>query len=575
MKYLFFFLLICSFYSVSAQKVYTEAPKTAVRSMAEWEESQAIMIAWKDTFKAILKEIVRNAKKEAKVIIYLNNSNLVSSVQNYLTSNNINLDENIIFQITPTNTIWIRDYGANTVYYNDVDSLAFVDWRYNRTDRKFDDTSSFSMARMLKKTIFQTLLGNEDLVNTGGNFMSDGLGTAFASKLILKENAGTSSSVSPSATKKSEAKIDSIMNEYMGINRYIKMETLPFDGIHHIDMHMKLLDEETLIVGEYPKGISDGPQIEANLQYVLSNYKTPFGKSYDVIRIPMPPDENGKYPNAGGKYRTYANALIVNKTILVPTYELKYDSTALRIWKKAMRGYNVVGINSNSIIGQNGAIHCITKEIGVDEPLWITHSKVKEYVWGNPFNTQAKIVFNAKIKHRTGINNAKIYYKAKKDTSWASINMQPTLSDDIWQASLFEKDIKPTDTLFYYIAAEAQNGKKITRPLTGEAGAYPIKIQYWVNSNEAENFADIKIAKIYPNPAQAITCFEIESNVNSEGIIEIFDLNGHLVHRAFKGLVEEGNNKYFFDASNLLSGVYVAQFSIGNLKRSAKIIVAK
>ena len=39
----------------------------------------------------------------------------------------------------------------------------------------------------------------------------------------------------------------------MGINRYITMPTLPYDGIHHIDMHMKLLDEETLLVGEYPR----------------------------------------------------------------------------------------------------------------------------------------------------------------------------------------------------------------------------------------------------------------------------------------------------------------------------------
>lgn len=36
----------------------------------------------------------------------------------------------------------------------------------------------------------------------------------------------------------------------MGIERYIKMQTLPYDGIHHIDMHMKLLDEETLLVGQ-------------------------------------------------------------------------------------------------------------------------------------------------------------------------------------------------------------------------------------------------------------------------------------------------------------------------------------
>lgn len=556
------------------QNIYTEAPKTAVRTMAEWEEVQAIMIAWKESQNVILREIVRNAAKEAKVIILCSSSTQVSNVKSYLTTSNIPINENIVFQISPTNTIWIRDYGANTVYFNDVDSLAFIDWRYNRKDRVFDDTSSFSIARLLKKPVFQTLSGSEDLVNTGGNFMSDGLGTAFASKLILDENAGKSSSVSPFSTLKSEAKIDSIMNNYMGINRFIKMEELPYDKIHHIDMHMKLLDEETLLVGEYPKGIADGPQIEANIQYVLNNHKTPFGKKYDLIRIPMPPDGSGLYPNLGGQYRTYANALIVNKTVLVPTYQPKYDTTALNIWKKNLPGHNIVGINCNNIIGLSGAIHCITKEIGVDEPLWITHSKVKEFVLGNPQNPQAKINFQAKIKHKTGINKAQIFYRAKNDNVWASATMQAT-SNDTWLAEIKEADIKPTDTLFYYIEAEAQNGKKITKPLTGAKGAYPIKMLYWVNSKEAEKTANINITKVYPNPAQAITCIELESSVFSNGSIEIYDLNGRLVKQVHKGLIEEGKQNFFFDANHLLSGVYIVQFSIGMLKKSEKIVVTK
>ena len=66
-----------------------------------------------------------------------------------------------------------------------------------------------------------------------------------------------------------------------------------------------------MIVGEYPQGVADGPQIEANLQYVLNNFTTPFGNPYNVIRVPMPPDFNGTYPSNFGDYRTYANALIV------------------------------------------------------------------------------------------------------------------------------------------------------------------------------------------------------------------------------------------------------------------------
>ena len=69
--------------------------------------------------------------------------------------------------------------------------------------------------------------------------MCDGFGTGFSSKLTLDEN-----------TLHTEAEVDTIMKKFMGINRYIKMETLPYDDIHHIDMHMKLLDEETILMAE-------------------------------------------------------------------------------------------------------------------------------------------------------------------------------------------------------------------------------------------------------------------------------------------------------------------------------------
>jgi hypothetical protein len=86
----------------------------------------------------------------------------------------------------------------------------------------------------------------------------------------------------------------------MGLSRYVKMPVLPYDGINHIDMHMKLLNEETLLVGEFPDGVSDGPQIELNLQYVLDNFMTPFGTPYKVVRIPMIPSTGGAYP--GGPF---------------------------------------------------------------------------------------------------------------------------------------------------------------------------------------------------------------------------------------------------------------------------------
>ncbi len=575
----FLFFLMAFSQILLSQKIYPAAPSQAVRTMAEWEEEQAIAIAWSSSFSnqfPILTNIVKNAMKEVVVIIVCNSKTDSTSARNYLQNNGVILNNNVVLIVKSVNTIWIRDYGPNTVYYNDVDSLAFVDWRYNRP-RPADDIVSDALGKMLKKSIFKTISGNEDLVNTGGNFMADGLGTAFASKLILNENVGKPVGNSPFATKKSEAKIDSIMQEYMGISRYIKMETLPNDGIHHIDMHMKLLDEETLLVGKYPDGISDGPQIEANLQYVLSNFKTPYGKKYDIVRIPMPPDENGKYPNVGapslnGKYRTYANAIFVNKTVLVPTYEQKYDTTAIKIWQKALPGHTIVGINCNSIIGQSGAIHCITKEIGVDEPLLITHSKIREYVIGDPNNPiSGFIVYKAAIKHKNGIKNATIKYRNQNHLAWTSLAMEKGNGDE-WFVNLSDKKIN-RDTIYYFIEAEANNGKKITRPITGENGAWRFPVLISISSTTNVENSNIEIAKIYPNPASAITCVELNSEVNSKAKVELFDINGRLVNSLYNGAIDAGVNRFFFDASLLASGVYVVQVAAGNQRKTSRVVV--
>ena len=161
------------------------------------------------------------------------------------------------------------------------------------------------------------------------------------------------------------SEIENIMQEFMGIDTYIIMETLPYDGIHHIDMHMKLLDEETILMAEYPTGVADGPQIEANLQYVLNNYNSAFGTAYKVIRIPSPPSSGGYFPDNNGYYRIYTNSVFINNTVLVPFYREEYGhycTTHLR--EEVLPGYNIVGIDvdnsGTNLISYSGAIHCIT-----------------------------------------------------------------------------------------------------------------------------------------------------------------------------------------------------------------------
>ena len=482
--------------------VISDPPEGPVRAAAEWEEVEYLVIRWTNAYQNILRQIVEVGVQECKVLITTQNE---SSVTNYLTNQGVDLT-NVEFLNTGSNSIWIRDYGGNTIYSEDVGERALTDWIYNRP-RPLDDIMPTEHANMIGMPIYVTDTGINDLVNTGGNYMSDGLGNAFASNLILEENeAGNPYNVSA----KTEDEIDAIMNAYMGIENYIKMETLPYDEIHHIDMHMKLLDEETILVSKYPEGVADGPQIEENIDYVLSNFQSPFGTPYEIKWIDAPPSTSGSYPDTGGYYRTYSNAVFVNKSIIVPTYRPEVDEPALDYLRELLPGYNVVGIDvdnsSEPLIASLGAIHCITHTIGVDEPLWIVHQPINEVP-----TTNTSVSINTMIKHISGINNATVYWRETGESEFNQLSMT-TIGDDNWSVNLLIPS--GAESIEYYIEAEANSGKSLARPLVAPEGFWTFIVANLSN----EEWADNNISAPYPNPASEEVSFQLNQ---IEGAVKV------------------------------------------------------
>ena len=440
-------------YHNNSNRATPTPPPGQVRTMAEWEPIQALILSWTGQ-PTIQREIVRAAVKECKVIILTTNPDNVSGI---LTNAGIPLDS-VTFLNAPFNTIWVRDYGPWTVYKNDVDSLWIVDWIYNRP-RPQDDQVPTVISNYLGLPIYEATQAPMDWIHTGGNHLPDGLGTLFSSNLVLNENPG-----------KSEAQIDSIADVFLGVKQYIKFPTLPFDGIHHLDMHMRVIDEETIFFGQYPEGIADGPQIEANIKYLQEGFSSSLGHAYNILRLPMPPDGNGRYPNQGGSYRTYTNSIFLNKTILVPTYEEKYDTTALRIYRENLPGYNVVGINCNSIIGSLGALHCITKTVGVNQPLWIAHARLKD-----SDDASREYPVTAIVKHREGVQAVELFYKISTDSTYTMASM--VLVDTA--ASIWGGIIPPFPSgteVQYYIHATATTGQQQVRPIVAPEGYFRFHI---------------------------------------------------------------------------------------------------
>ncbi|HFA51749.1 MAG TPA: T9SS type A sorting domain-containing protein [Bacteroidetes bacterium] len=547
---------------VKPSKTITAPPPKPVRHMAEWEELEALVITWQ-SFPEILSQIVKYAKEEVRVIIIVENDQDRMQAEGHLSSIGVALDDNIEFVTARHNSVWSRDYAQTTVYADEVGERYFTDWVYDRI-RPDDDTVAVAVADYLGAPLYSTTEAENRLSNAGGNFMSDGLGNGFCSKLILQTN-GPGNIFSGGAL--SEFEIDGIMQAYMGINRFVKFDTLPWDIIHHLDMHMHLLDEETFVVGQYPEGVADGPQIEANINYLLDHFESAFGSPYQIKRIVQPPDFQGNYPDEGAVLRNYTNFVFINKTILVPTYEERYDRVALRFYREYFPGYKVVGINCNNMIAAVGALHCITKEVGTSDPLWIVHQRQRDIsdnaVWGD-------YELSARFKHRTGISSAKLFWTTDPQLGYEPADMSLTnYFTGEWTASIPHQ--ADGTEIFYYVQGTAFSGKTQVRPLPAPAAYYHFKVDTKTTATTEAQAAVLE--NIYPNPASGITVVPVLTNEKIAAKIELTDVAGRLVELLFEGTLPPGKTNVYLHAEQYAAGVYFVNLKTEGGVVSRKVVV--
>ena len=93
----------------------------------------------------------------------------------------------------------------------------------------------------------------------------------------------------------------------------------------------------------------------------LAAFRRSDGSAYKLIPLPLPQpihDRHGKRLPAG-----YANFLIVNRAVLVPTYGDENDAVALARLKPAFRDREVIGVDCRALINQYGSLHCVTMQI--------------------------------------------------------------------------------------------------------------------------------------------------------------------------------------------------------------------
>ncbi len=413
--------------------------------------------------------------------------------------------ERVRFLTTPAvnfNTAWTRDYGPQAVYLDEVDSLLLVDWKYNRPDRPLDNCLPGHLGHLLGYPVHvaadSTSDPPNDLVNPGGNFLPDGQGTVFVSSLLLEEN-GPGRPEELCVKVKSEAEVEALLQRFAGIDRLIVLPRLQYDVIHHLDLTFKLLDERTILLGQFPPDSSDHATLE-QIAEILQELTTPGGQPYRLLRMPMPPCENGRYPphcDSPTEYPTYVNAHILNDRVLVPVYGIPLDTVALARWAEALPGYQVVPIPSRAISKARGAVHCVTREIGVPAPVLIQHERL------DTLCADEEQVLRVRMLHRSGILQGVLWYALGEG------DFQPLALQEV-EPGWFEAALPPLPAgteVRYYFEARAADGTLRYRPFPGAPAAWRARVAECLSATEQAS--PVRGVQLFPNPASTEVILEM------------------------------------------------------------------
>ena len=334
-------------HEIGINRTITDPPDSIVYTPAEFDSVTGVIFAW-EAYPTLLTDLIKEVAENDTAWVVVDNTSEQNSVSNTLSNANVNMDR-VVFQVIETNSVWVRDYGPWWIIEPE-NSLAIIDLVYNRP-RPLDDTYPESAAGYFGINYYG--LG---LIEAGGNMLLDGQGAVIVSNVIFDGSQG----FDPTLT---QDQLEQYFLDYFGVHKVIVTPHLINDGTGHIDMFVKLINDSTIIVGEYENQSAGYPgnyDICNQVASQLANETNGAGRPYNIVRMPMPPYNNGiTY--------TYINSLIVNNKVLVPIYgistEFANDDSVLALYETIMPGVEAVGFDCNQIISANGAIHCIAMKV--------------------------------------------------------------------------------------------------------------------------------------------------------------------------------------------------------------------
>lgn len=333
------------------------------RLPAEWEPQSAIMLTWPHAetdwadqlpqLDRLYLKLCATISRFQRLIVVCHDAPLQTHIQKLLNHSNIDSCKISLLQANCNDT-WARDHAPLTCL--DDDQAILLNFRFNGWGGKYPAMLDNEITPTITALppLNQTPVENIALVLEGGAVETDGFGTLLAtrSSVITKtRNPGLK-----------QHDIESLLNRKLALRRFLWLDHGLLDGDDtdgHIDTLARFVSCDTIVYATANPGDADFNQLQA-MEQELRGFRTSTGKAYRLI--PLPPvtpqyDDEGTQLPAG-----YANFLIINGAVLVPTYSAPSDQAAIDCLQACFPDREIIAIDCRPLIRQNGSLHCITMQ---------------------------------------------------------------------------------------------------------------------------------------------------------------------------------------------------------------------
>ncbi len=247
---------------------------------------------------------------------------------------------------------WARDCSVIGVIEDS--KVVHKDFIFNGWGSKFDASRDNLMSRSISSHYNRPLV-SVDMVLEGGAIESSGDGVLLTTTACLL-NANRNPDLN-------REQIEQKLQDELGIKKILWLTSgylVGDDTDSHIDTLARFCSPTDICyVKCYDIDDEHFEELE-KMEAELKEFVNLDNNHYRLTPLPLP---EPIYYNGKRLPATYANFLILNSAVLVPTYNLKSDQVALKIVAELFRSREVVPIDCTTLIRQHGSLHCVTMQI--------------------------------------------------------------------------------------------------------------------------------------------------------------------------------------------------------------------